>query len=174
MSDSHCTMLIFYDIAEKLTYTSNAISIITVLKKKTGEIKAMSFDLGTELTGKKSGVSIFFQIIEGNTKIIVDNEITVLKSGDTMVIPKYTDYLIVATHRVKILSITLDLTLKSLQLNKPSTEKKLYKAGQTVYSKNRPEKALIVRAFLNKIYYCYVKDCPEDNEEVYFERELTI
>ncbi|ETN97095.1 cupin domain-containing protein [Zhouia amylolytica] len=173
MNDSQFKKLISFDIAEKLTYTSNAISKITVLKKKTGEIKAMSFDIGMELAGEKSASSIFFQIIEGNAKIIIDDEVTFLKLGDTMVIPKHTDYLIIATQRFKMLFIDLNLELNTLHLNKKSTENKRYKAGQTVYSKVNPTKPLIVRAFLNKIYYCFVKDSPEDKEEVYFERELT-
>lgn len=173
MGNSHFTKLISYDISEKLTYASNAISIISVLKKKTGEIKVMSFDIGMELADRSSSSSFFFQIIEGNAKMIIKNKVTFLKLGNAIVIPKYTDYVIIATHKFKILFIDLNLTLKSLQLNKTSTVNKLYKAGQVVFSKKNPTKPLIIRAYLNKIYYCYVKDSPEDKEEVYFERELT-
>ena len=173
MTNSHVTKLIFFNIVEKLAYISNGISVISVWKKKTGEIKAMSFDIGTELVGKGSSSSILFQILEGNAKVIMNNIETLLKLDDTMIIPRYTDYLIIATHRFKMLHIDLNLKFKSLQLNKSSTKNKLYKAGQVVYSKNNPTKPLIVRAFFRNIYYCYVKDSPEDKEKVYFERELT-
>lgn len=166
--------IISHDITKRLAYVPNAISIISVLKKKTGEINAISFDVGMELEGKGSTKSIFFEIIEGKAQITMDSETTLLKLGDTIVIPKFTDYLIVATHKFKMIFIDLNLTLKCLRLNKKSTVNKLYKAGQTVYSRKNPKKALIVRAFLNKIYYCYVKDSPDDKEEVYFERELSL
>lgn len=174
MIDTQFSKMISHDITERLAYAPNAISTISVLKKKTGEIKAVSFDVGMELKGKGSTKSIFFEIIEGKAQITMDDETTLLKLGDTVVIPKFTDYLIVATHRFKMISIDLNLTLKCLRLNKKSTVNKLYKAGQTVYSSKNPKKALIVRAFLNKIYYCYVKDSPDDKEEVYFERELSL
>ena len=173
MNNSHVTKLISSNIIEKLAYISNAISIISVLKTKTGEIKAMAFDIGMELKGKGSSSSILFQILEGNAKIIMNNEEFLLKLEDTMIIPRFTNYSIIATQKFKMLHFDLDLKLKSLQLNKSSTKNKLYKAGQVVYSKKNLIKPLIVRAFFRNIYYCYVKESPEDNEEVYFERELT-
>lgn len=48
-----------------------------------------------------------------------------------------------------------------------------YKEGDVVYAKVNPETRLVVRRFLDQIYYCTVADDPGKKERVYFERELT-
>ncbi len=47
-----------------------------------------------------------------------------------------------------------------------------YQVGQEVYAKVAPEFKLVIRRYLNRIYYCKIKDHPERKELVYFEREL--
>jgi hypothetical protein len=44
--------------------------------------------------------------------------------------------------------------------------------GSEVFAKANPTIALIVRRYLNKIYYCKVKEDPNQEEQVYFEREI--
>jgi hypothetical protein len=53
-----------------------------------------------------------------------------------------------------------------------STENK-YKEGETVFAKVNPELKLIIRRYVDRIYYCKVLDEPERKELVYFERELS-
>ena len=47
-----------------------------------------------------------------------------------------------------------------------------YKEGQIVYSIEYPTLPLIVRRYVDRIYYCKVKDDPTRKELVYFERQL--
>ncbi|MBL7883860.1 MAG: hypothetical protein JNL69_07305 [Bacteroidia bacterium] len=48
-----------------------------------------------------------------------------------------------------------------------------YKKGEFVYANINPSVKLVVRRYIDRIYYCQIKDAPEKKELVYFERELT-
>lgn len=48
-----------------------------------------------------------------------------------------------------------------------------FKAGDMVCAKVNPNKALVVRIFARKVYYCDVYNHPEEKEQVYFEREIS-
>ena len=47
-----------------------------------------------------------------------------------------------------------------------------YKEGEEVYAKVNPSLKLIVRRYVDRIYYCKIKKNPMLKELVYFEREL--
>ena len=53
-----------------------------------------------------------------------------------------------------------------------ATNENLFKEGDVVYTKEYPKVALIVRRYVHHIYYCKLKEHPEQKEKVYFEREL--
>ena len=48
-----------------------------------------------------------------------------------------------------------------------------FKEGEVVYAKASPNQQLVIRRYIDDIYYCIVHGIPEYKEEVYFERELT-
>jgi hypothetical protein len=48
-----------------------------------------------------------------------------------------------------------------------------YKEGEIVYAKTDPSLKLIIRRYIDRIYYCRVPEDPSREELVYFERELT-
>lgn len=50
--------------------------------------------------------------------------------------------------------------------------KNTHNADDVVYAKADPTLRLVVRRYVDKIYYCKVQDDPERKELVYFEREL--
>lgn len=54
---------------------------------------------------------------------------------------------------------------------KPSLDNK-YKEGEIVYAKECPGIALIIRRYVSRIYYCKIVDDAENDELVYYEREL--
>lgn len=54
---------------------------------------------------------------------------------------------------------------------KPSLDNK-FKEGEIVYAKECPAIPLIIRRYVHRIYYCRIIDDPEDDELVYYEREL--
>lgn len=47
-----------------------------------------------------------------------------------------------------------------------------YKEGEIVYAKECPCIPLIIRRYVNRMYYCRIVDDPEDDDLVYYEREL--
>ncbi|MCD6066143.1 MAG: hypothetical protein K0S33_969 [Bacteroidetes bacterium] len=48
-----------------------------------------------------------------------------------------------------------------------------YKEGDVVYAKANPVVKLVIRRYVDEIYYCRVQYKPELKEQVYFERELS-
>lgn len=58
-----------------------------------------------------------------------------------------------------------------ISLFKTSLDNK-YKEGEIVYAKECPDIALIIRRYVNRIYYCKMVGDPENDEMVYYEREL--
>ncbi len=54
---------------------------------------------------------------------------------------------------------------------KPSLDNK-FKEGEVVYAKECPSIPLIIRRYVHRVYYCKIVDAPEDDELVYYEREL--
>lgn len=53
----------------------------------------------------------------------------------------------------------------------PSSDSR-YQAGEVVFAKENPELALVVRRYIDRIYYCRVRDDADHQELVYFDREL--
>lgn len=47
-----------------------------------------------------------------------------------------------------------------------------YRAGDEVAAKEAPAVKLIIRRYVDRIYYCKLKSHPESKELVYFERQL--
>ncbi|QGY46482.1 hypothetical protein GM418_23310 [Maribellus comscasis] len=47
-----------------------------------------------------------------------------------------------------------------------------FKEGEIVYAKVNPGLKLIIRRYVDKIYYCKIQDEPDRKELVYFEREI--
>ena len=47
-----------------------------------------------------------------------------------------------------------------------------YKEGEIVYARVNPGLKLIIRRYVDKIYYCKIQDEPDRKELVYFEREI--
>jgi hypothetical protein len=47
-----------------------------------------------------------------------------------------------------------------------------YLAGDVVAAKINPDLKLVIRRYVDQVYYCKVMDDPEGKELVYYEREL--
>ena len=47
-----------------------------------------------------------------------------------------------------------------------------YNPGDVVYAKVNPALSLVIRRYIDQVYYCKIQDDPDRNELVYFEREL--
>lgn len=47
-----------------------------------------------------------------------------------------------------------------------------YKAGDVVRERIRPNQKLVIKRYLNNIYYCMAEENPRQKELVYLERDL--
>lgn len=47
-----------------------------------------------------------------------------------------------------------------------------FKQGEVVYAKTKLSVKLVIRRYIDRMYYCTVQENPQQREEVYFEREL--
>lgn len=47
-----------------------------------------------------------------------------------------------------------------------------YEPGDVVYAKINPTLKLVIRRYIDQVYYCKVQDDPKHKELVYYEREL--
>jgi len=47
-----------------------------------------------------------------------------------------------------------------------------YKEGEVVYARAYPTIKLIIRRYVDRIYYCNTAEAPQKKDLVYFEREL--
>ncbi|MFI5204788.1 MAG: hypothetical protein ACHQF2_09860 [Flavobacteriales bacterium] len=47
-----------------------------------------------------------------------------------------------------------------------------HKEGEVVYAKTKPGVKLVIRRYIDRIYYCQVEGDSKQREQVYFEREL--
>ncbi len=50
--------------------------------------------------------------------------------------------------------------------------KNKYMEGEIVYAKVNPDLKLVIRRYVDKIYYCKIQDEPNQKDLVYFEREI--
>jgi hypothetical protein len=71
---------------------------------------------------------------------------------------------------LNVLSKQLTL-LKKVMMN--GNEESKYKTGALVTANASPAERLIVRRYVDRIYYCRQERDPEGQDIVYFERELT-
>lgn len=75
----------------------------TILKKPTGNISEMSFDMGEGLTEKSSPFETFIQIIEGNAEIMIEGQSHLLQCGEGIVIPAFASNIVKAHERFKMI-----------------------------------------------------------------------
>ncbi|HZJ20169.1 MAG TPA: cupin domain-containing protein [Pricia sp.] len=91
-------------IVEIIEYVPNAVVIKTIIKKTTGNITAISFDSGENLTGKISPFDTFIQILEGRAEISIDENSQTLETGQSIIIPAHSKNTIQANERFKMIS----------------------------------------------------------------------
>jgi quercetin dioxygenase-like cupin family protein len=94
-------------IVEIIDYVPNAVVMKTIIKKITGNITALSFDSGENLTEKISPFDTFIQIIEGRAEILIDHNSQTLETGQSIIIPAHSKNSINANERFKMISTSM-------------------------------------------------------------------
>lgn len=93
-------MLITVEIIE---YVPNSVVMKTILKKSTGNISVMSFDGGEGLTERTTPFDTFAQIIEGKAELVINGVSHLLETGQSIVIPAHSPFLIRPNGRFKMI-----------------------------------------------------------------------
>jgi quercetin dioxygenase-like cupin family protein len=94
-------------IVEIIEYVPNAVVSKTIIKKSTGNITAMSFAEGEELSLKTSPFDTFIQIIDGSAELIIDDKVHTLKLGVGIIIPAHTRHCFNANEQFKMISTVI-------------------------------------------------------------------
>jgi quercetin dioxygenase-like cupin family protein len=104
MDNSEIKKAIPHIIVEILEYIPNSVVIKSIIKKLTGTISAVSFDMGEALTEKISPFDTFIQIIDGKAEIVIDGISILLDTGQSIIIPAHTSNIVKANERFKMIS----------------------------------------------------------------------
>jgi quercetin dioxygenase-like cupin family protein len=91
-------------VVELIEYVNNAVVSKTILKKSSGNVTAMSFDTGEELSDKISPFDNFIQIIDGVAELTINNKVHQLKLGNGIIIPAHAQHAFNAKEKFKIIS----------------------------------------------------------------------
>jgi quercetin dioxygenase-like cupin family protein len=108
MSDEHeLAKSKVFIVVEIIEYQSNSVVIKTILKKSTGSISALSFDMGERFSESTSPFDTFLLVIEGQAEVIIDGNSNILSTGQSITIPALARNQIVAHERFKMISTVI-------------------------------------------------------------------
>jgi len=91
-------------IVEIVEYIPNAVISRTIIKKLSGNVTAMSFSEGEELSEKTIPFDTYVQIIDGAADITVDKKSHHLKLGTGIIIPANALHCFNANQQFKMIS----------------------------------------------------------------------
>jgi len=94
-------------IVEIVQYVPNAVVSKTIIKKITGNITAMSFDTGEELSEKSSPFDTYVQIIDGAAQVTINKLVHFLNLGAGIIIPAHSLDHFNATEQFKMISTVI-------------------------------------------------------------------
>jgi quercetin dioxygenase-like cupin family protein len=105
--DAELEKSVSHIIIEIIEYVPNAVVSKTIIKKSTGNITAMSFAEGEELSLKTSPFDTFIQIIDGSAELVMDKKIHNLKLGVGIIIPAQVPHCFNANEQFKMISTVI-------------------------------------------------------------------
>ncbi len=94
-------------VVEIIEYIPNSVGRKIIIKKTTGNISAVSIDMGAALSEKIIPFDTFVQIIDGKAEIIIDGNTNFLETGQSIIIPAHTANSVKANERFKMISTTI-------------------------------------------------------------------
>ena len=94
-------------LIEIIEYIPNSVVTKTIIRKTTGNISVLAIDTGEMLADKISPFDTFIQIIEGNAQIVIDEVMSILYTGQGIIIPAHTSHNITANERFKMISTVI-------------------------------------------------------------------
>lgn len=94
-------------LIEIIEYVANSVVTKTIIRKTTGNISVVAIDTGEALAEKISPFDTFVQIIEGTAEVVIDNQPSLLQTGEGIIIPAHTSNIIKANGRFKMISTVI-------------------------------------------------------------------
>lgn len=94
-------------IVEIIEYVPSSVVIKTIIKKTTGNVSVVSFDSGEAITERTSAFDTFIQVIDGQAEIVIEGEVHILKTGQSIIIPAHSRNSITANVRFKMISTVI-------------------------------------------------------------------
>ncbi len=94
-------------IVEIIEYLPNAVVSKTIIRKSTGNITAMSFYEGEELSEKMSPYDTYIQIIHGEALVKIDKKDHNLLLGQGIIIPAHSSHSFNAEKQFKMISTVI-------------------------------------------------------------------
>ena len=91
-------------VVEIIQYSPHAVVSKTIIRKTTGNVTAMSFDMGEELSEKITPFDTFVQIIDGAAEVIIAEKKHQLKLGTGIIIPANLSHCFNANEKFKMIS----------------------------------------------------------------------
>ncbi|KOY84440.1 cupin [bacterium 336/3] len=94
-------------IIELIEYLPKAVVSRTIIKKTTGNIALVSFDVGEEMEEKISPFDTYIQIIDGVASITIQDKNYTLTLGEGIIIPAHAKHHFNADEQFKMISTTI-------------------------------------------------------------------
>ena len=107
MEDSFFERPHAFALAETIEYVDHAVVTKTFIRKITGNVSIVAFDMGETVIGKLSPYGTLIQIIEGVAEILIDGIGNHLETGQSILIPAHSRNTIKAKVRFKMLSTVI-------------------------------------------------------------------
>lgn len=92
-----------YNAADMIQYVPNAVVTKSILEKPRGNISILSFDKGEGLIEKITPFDTFAMIIEGTAEVVISGERNLLLTGQSIVIPAHSPFLVSSGERFKMM-----------------------------------------------------------------------
>ncbi|MDF1574449.1 MAG: hypothetical protein P1P86_04565 [Bacteroidales bacterium] len=89
-------------LVELIEYVPHSVVSRIISQKITGSITAIAIDSGEAMEEKISPFDTYIQIIEGESEIVIDNCLTILVSGQAILVPAHATNLIRANNPSKM------------------------------------------------------------------------
>jgi len=96
-----------HELVDLVDYVPGAVVIKSMVLKKTGAVSVFSIDAGEVLAARISPFDSMIQVLDGSAEVIIDEESTLLKKGQVMIIPAHSINKVKANERFKMLSTVI-------------------------------------------------------------------
>lgn len=93
-----------YIIAGMEDFSHQGVVVKDILKRATGNIRAVFIDRGQQLTEQLSRFDHFIHILEGEAEVLIDDRLYILTSGQSIIIPAHSTNTIKASEKFKMIS----------------------------------------------------------------------